>query len=134
MLLIGGSSGLTYMTLVDGSNPTGPVPDGPPLVFEPVSGSFGSQYHLGPDFTDARGNIAVDLEEQINNLPPETRQAISTNLAAIRRAIDDINKALADQPDSVLLQELLLEAYRDELGLMQKVSDVTRDAMRRGDI
>ena len=48
--------------------------------------------------------------------------------------MDDINEALAQEPDSVLLQELLLDTYREELELLITVDSVASAAMRRGDI
>ena len=134
LLLVGGSSGVTYLAVKDGSDSTLPMIGTQELVFTPVSGSFGSQYSLGPDYQDARRELASRVEERLENLAPETREDVRTNLESIRKAIEDINRALAEEPDSVLLQELLLDTYRDELSLMNKVDGITRAAMRRGDI
>jgi len=134
LLLVGGSSGVTYLTMKDGSDSALPMIGTQELVFTPVSGSFGSQYSLGPDYQDARRELASRVEERLENLAPETREDVRTNLESIRQAIEDINRALAEEPDSVLLQELLLDTYRDELSLMNKVDGITRAAMRRGDI
>jgi len=134
VLLVGGSSGVTYLALQDGNDSTLPMIEAQGLTFTPVSGSFGSQYTLGPDYQDARRELASRVDEQLENLAPETREVVLVNLESIRKAIEDINKALAEEPDSVLLQELLLDTYRDELSLMNKVDGITRAAMRRGDI
>lgn len=134
LLLVGGSSGVTYLAVKDGGDSTLPVIGTQDLVFTPVSGSFGSQYTLGPDYQDARRELASRVEERLENLAPETREDVLANLESIRQAIEDINRALAEEPDSVLLQELLLDTYRDELSLMNKVDGITRAAMRRGDI
>lgn len=134
VLLVGGSSGITYLAVNDGDDPTTPVAGMPALIFEPVSGSFGSRYNLGPDYQDARRELAAKLDDELENLPPETRDVVVVNLETIRQAIVDINKALAEDPDNVLLQELLLGTYRDELSLMNQVESITRSAMRRGDI
>ena len=134
VLLVGGSSGITYMMMSEPEAVTSPVREAPVMVFETVSASFGPRYNLGPDYLDARRNLAGNLEQKLDALPDETRQAVTTNLATIREAIDEINKALVDEPDNVLLQELLLDSYRDELNLMIKIDGVTNAAMRRGDI
>jgi hypothetical protein len=134
VLLVAGSSGITYLAVNDGGDPIVPVVETQPLVFSPVSGSFGSQYNLGPDYQDARRDLAARIDDKLEHLAPETREDVVANLESIRKAIEDINKALAEEPDSVLLQELLLDTYRDELSLMSKVDVITRAAMRRGDI
>ncbi len=134
VLLVGGSSGITYLAMNDGTDTMSASIETPDLVFTPVSGSFGSQYTLGPDYQDARRELAIRVDEELENLAPDTREAVIANLASIRQAIEDINKALDEEPDSVLLQELLLDTYRDELSLLNKVDGITRAAMRRGDI
>lgn len=134
VLLVGGSSGITYLAVNDNADPTTIVGGGQSLIFEPVSGSFGSQYNLGPDYQDARRVLAANLADELDNLAPETRADVVANLEAISQAISDINKALAEEPDNALLQDLLLDTYRDELTLMNKIDGITRAAMRRGDI
>jgi hypothetical protein len=134
VLLVAGSSSITYMMMSEPAAVSSPVREAPTLIFESVSGSFGPQYNLGPDYLDARRNLAGGLEEKLSALPEETRTAVTANLATIRQAIIDINQALANEPDNVLLQELLLDSYREELDLMIKVDGVTSAAMRRGDI
>ncbi len=134
LLLIGGSSGLTYLAMTEGTDPVSAVAGGPALVFEPVSARFGSRYHLGPEYLDARRLLAVKIDEELSRLTPDERAEVEKNIAVIRKAIDDINKALAAEPDNELLQKLLLNSYREELDLMIRVDSITSAAMRRGDI
>ncbi len=134
LLLVGGSSGVTYLAVSEDASPLPPVAGGPALVFEPVSGSFGSMYNLGPDYQDARRSLAAKVDEALSRLTAEERDEVQKNIDVIRAAIEDINKALAAEPDNALLQKLLLSTYRDELGLMMRVDEITRAAMRRGDI
>ena len=135
ILLIGGSSGLTYLAVKGGEDATVPAVAGTTqLVFEPVDASFGSQYTLGPDYIDARRVLTGNLDEELDRLSPEAREEVVTNMQTIRDAIDDINRALADDPDNVLLQRMLLNTYRDELSLMMQIDGITREVMNRGDI
>jgi hypothetical protein len=134
LLLVGASSSITYLLMEQPVNPTSPVADAPALIFQPTAGSFGAQYNLGPDYLDAHRNLAGSLDAKLAELPEETRAAVESNLETIHKAIDDINKALAEDPDNVLLQELLLNTYREELDLMITVDGAANAAMRRGDI
>jgi len=134
LLLVGGSSGVTYLAVTEDANPSSPVAGGPTLVFEPVSGSFGSMYNLGPDYQDARRSLEAKVDQELSRLTPEERDAVRKNIEVIRSAIRDINRALAEEPDNALLQKLLLSAYREELDLMMRVDGITSAAMRRGDI
>ncbi len=134
ILLVGASSGLTYLAVTDGSNQVSPVVADVARVFEPVSGSFGSRYTLGPDFQDARNVLAARLEGEMEKLSPESRAEVQTSLDAIHAAMVEINKALANEPDNVLLQDLLLRTYHEELALMQQVGGIGNSAMNRSDI
>ncbi|MCI0518083.1 MAG: hypothetical protein L0Y45_09655 [Woeseiaceae bacterium] len=134
LLMIGASSGLTYLAVKDGSSPVSPVVTGVERVFEPVSGSFGSRYTLGPDFLEARNALAERLEGEMEKLSPESRAVVQRNLDAIHDAIVEINKALAEEPDNVLLQDLLLRSYHEEVALMQQVGGIRNSAMNRTDI
>ena len=134
LVLIGASSGLTWLTLQNDDSVVVVQNGNPGLVFEPVSGSFGSQYALGPEFQDARDGLLSSLDEELDKLEPETRIDIEKNIETIRTAIMEINKALAEQPDNALLQELLINAYREELLILRTVDDITGSVMRRTDI
>jgi hypothetical protein len=134
LLLIGGSSGLTYLAVKDGGNGLSPVVVDGERVFEPVSGSFGSRYNLGPEFQDARDSLTARLDSEMEKLSPESRNEVQKNLDTIRAAIVEINKAMANEPDNALLQDLLIRTYRDELALMHKVGGIRDSAMLRTDI
>ena len=134
VLLVAGSSGVTYLAMTEDADPVSPVAEGPALVFAPVSARVGSMYNLGPDYQDARRSLVVKIDEELTRLTPEERAEVEKNLEVIRKAIDDINEALSAEPDNELLQKLLLSTYREELDLMMRVDSITNAAMRRGDI
>ena len=134
LLLVGGSSMITWLTMQDAAGPAEQVAATDTLTFRPVSGSFGSDYSLGPDFTDARNNLVAKLDEELERLPPATRAEVEKNIATIRAAIAEINIALAKEPENVLLQQLLLRTYNEELSVMRKVDLLTTSVMRREDI
>lgn len=134
VLLVGGSSGITYLAVKDDGLRVVP---GDVVVFgdlETVSGDFGERYTLGNEYLDARTQLEGTLEQKMNALTPEAREAVVGNLNTIRVAIKELNTALAKEPDNVLLQELLLSTYHEEIALMRKVDGIANSAMRRDDI
>jgi hypothetical protein len=134
LLLVGGSSGITWLAMKQNQQAQPVVNGVQERRFETVAGNFGGKYNLGPDFMEARDNLASRMNAKLASLSPETRAAVEKNIADIRAAIDEINRALANEPDNALLQDLLLSAYREELTLMQKVDGLASSVMRRNDI
>lgn len=134
LLLVGGSSGVTWLVMKQDAPVAATEPSAEVLNFQTVAGSFGSEYHLGPEFLEARSNLEARLDEELKRLSPETRAEVETNLNTIRAAIVEINLALADEPDNALLQQLLVNAYRDELAVMSRVDGMASSIMRRNDI
>ena len=127
VLLVGGSSGLTYLAMKNSAGPVEVVVT-PNLVFEQASFA---RYELGPGFQDARSRLQSQLDNELAKLAPESRSEVQENLATIRRAIGEINLALEAEPDNVLLQELLLRTYRDELTMMRRVGGLAQDVTMR---
>ncbi len=132
ILLVGASSGLTYLAMTNQTPSATPSPQLSGLSYEQAS--FGDHYMLGPDYQDARNSLRAQFDEELERLSPEEQAEIVKNLNAIRAAIEEINRALAYDPDNALLQELLLSTYQEELSLMMKVDGVTKAAMYRTDL
>ena len=130
VLLIGASSGLTYLAVKDDQAPTLVV--APDLLFEPASYSAG--YALGPEYLEARSDMAARLDDELARLSPEARADVEKNLVLIRNAIAEINAALEQEPTNALLQQLLLDAYQNEFALMHQVGGLTNHVMSRKDI
>jgi hypothetical protein len=88
--------------------------------------AFGQPSGLGTGYELARKELAADLEKRMSSMPSSARQKLMANLAEMRRAADEINAALARQPGDPLLEELLLNTYQDELGVIASVNQLTR--------
>jgi hypothetical protein len=131
VLLIGASSGLTYLAMKD---------DRPVVIERPTTeytferAAFGSSYTLGSDYLDTRADLLARFEQDLERLSPEQRQDVETSLDVIREAIDDINAALLQDPDNTLLQDLLMKTYHEELNVMRKVGGMTQSVISRRDI
>lgn len=134
VVLVGGSSGLTWLAVKDDAPLLSPVGGSNSIPLSASAASFGDRYSLGPDFLDARRNLEMQLDEELERLPPGTRANVEENLQTIRSAIAEINNALAEEPDNALLQELLLSSYREELSVMRKVNGISNAVMLREDI
>lgn len=130
VLLVGASSGITYLTMKsDGEQTLAVQPD---YIFNKAA--FGESYSLGPGFTDARSGLASKLHTQMEKLPAEERANIEENLTLIRGAIDEMNVELSKDPDNAQLQSLLLKAYREELMVMRQIGELTQAVTSRNDI
>ena len=136
VMLIGASSMVTYSLIkYDDANtaPQSVVRVEPTnLVFEQAA--FGADQTFDSVFGRASGNVAANLNRGLENLSPETRADVERNLAVIRQAITDISQALEDEPNNAFLQELLVEAYGNELALMNRVGTMTQRVTARKDI
>ena len=136
VLLVGASSMITYVVVKydDANTPPQTIVQVAPsnLVFEQAA--FGPDHTLESLYGRAGGNVQSNLERELKNLSPEARQDINRNLAVIRQAIDEISAALEKEPNNVFLQELLVEAYGNELAVMNRVGNMTQRVMARKDI
>lgn len=131
LLLVGASSLITY-TLTVREPAVSPVATNAGLELAPAS--FGGDYQLGADYQLARAGLENRLDSVLERLSPEQRAEVEENLEIIQGAIAEINAALEEEPDNVLLQELLLDTYREELAVMRNVGGLTRSVMSRNDI
>jgi hypothetical protein len=87
--------------------------------------AFGPSYSLNAEYDTARRQLATDLEQRLAGMPPSARQKLQANLAELHRAAAEINAALARQPGDPLLEELLLNTYQDEIGVLASVNQLT---------
>ena len=126
VLLVVGSSLITAQLL---------KPEAPTVARQPAPGpdagvtfaaaAFGPGQTLGPTYDAARQELVRSLSARIERLPPDARRQLETNLAELRRASAQINAALELSPGDPLLEELLLNAYQDELAVLANVNQLT---------
>jgi hypothetical protein len=99
---------------------------GAPIAATPVvPAAFGRARGLDVHYETARRQLAAGLEQRLAGMPPSTQHKLQANLAEMRRAAEEINAALALQPGDPLLEELLLNTYQDELGVLASVNQLT---------
>ena len=97
-------------------------PSGPAVV----PAAFGPGHALDPEYLVAKEQLAEMLAQRIDAMPASARSKLEANLAELQRATAEINAALALQPGDPLLEELLLNTYQAELGVMANVNQLTR--------
>jgi hypothetical protein len=90
-----------------------------------TAATFGPGQPLDPAYDAAREELARSLAGRVERLPPEVRRQLERNLAELRRASAEINAALDLSPGDPLLEELLLNAYQDELAVLASVNQLT---------
>jgi hypothetical protein len=118
-------SSLVTASLVRRASPpvaraSAPVPQGAVMP-----AAFGPSFSLNAEYDKARGQLATELEQRLAEMPPSARHKLEANLAEMHRAAAEINAALARQPGDPLLEELLLNTYQDELGVLASVNQLT---------
>ncbi|MGD0502480.1 MAG: hypothetical protein ABSD02_07045 [Steroidobacteraceae bacterium] len=84
-----------------------------------------------PHYLAARAELEQTFNQRLAQLDPATRAKIEADLASIRKARDDIRKALEAQPDSPVLEQLLASALHDELDLYDDVVRTTQPTSAR---
>jgi hypothetical protein len=84
-----------------------------------------------PRYIAARDDLKIDFRERLKLLDPTTRAHIEASLEVIRRAHEDIRKALASDPASPVLEQLWESTWHDELDLYDHVVQATQPAMTR---
>lgn len=92
---------------------------------------YGTNSALSAAELAARDELLARFRERLDRLSPQTRETVAKNLAVIQQAASEIDAALAQDPASGLLNELLLGAYKQELQLYSKVVTAGDGSMRR---
>jgi hypothetical protein len=109
--------------------PAGVAPTAGTTALPGVGASFGepSDAH----YLAARAELERTFNQRLAQLDPATRAKIEADLASIRKARDDIRQALATQPDSPVLEQLLASSLHDEFDLYEDVVRTTQPTSAR---
>jgi hypothetical protein len=105
------------------------VPTNPRVAAAAVAASFEEPHDAG--YLAARTALEETFHERLALLDPATRAQIESNLATIRAAREDIARALAKDPESPVLEQLLESAWHDEFDLYDDVVRTTQPTLAR---
>lgn len=96
---------------------TDPVIAEPPAELPAVLSRPRMQFvsYPGDEYLATRDVQMAELNKRVAALEPEQKIIVEAGLATIQRALEDIDGALADDPDNALLKELMLSTYQREL-------------------
>jgi hypothetical protein len=72
-------------------------------------------------YQHARQQLLDQSRARVAALPPEAQTRVAASLAMLQRSIAELRAALGRDPANVLLQELLLNAYQDEMRVLVTV-------------
>ncbi len=78
-------------------------------------------------FVTQRNQLRSSVLQQVAALPLAERDKLLRSVTALRRAVEDIQSALGQDPGNALLQELLVNACQDE---MTNLSDIRNSEMK----
>lgn len=131
ILLVGASSAITYVMTRSETGASSIASNGNLVL---TQASFGGEFELSADYKLARSDLLAQLDDRLAVLSPESRQGVERNLEIIRTAINEINAELEKAPDNVLLQDLLLDTYQQELTVMRNIGGLAHSVMSRNDI
>jgi hypothetical protein len=94
--------------------------------------TMAAAFALDPASKAERQRRLVALAGQLQALPPETQLKVKASLAAIEKSVTDIQSALGRDPGNLLLQEMLVNSYQDEMRVFGAVDEANRFAVEPG--
>lgn len=83
------------------------------------------------NYVAARAALERTFNERLDLLAPATRERVRADLATIRKANADISAALAQDPASPLLWQLLRNTWQQEISLYTSVAQTTQSMLTR---
>lgn len=130
--LVASVSALLTWSLTRDSGTAAPpvVAEAKPAGAELVPVRYGPNSGLTAGELAARDALLVEFREALATLQPETREAITRNIAVMQAAADEIDAALAKDPASGMLKGMLAGTYKRELQLYSAVV-TARDGLTR---
>ena len=94
------------------------------LAVMPVTDTQGAAGPAVAATRDAASRLRATVETRWAGLTPATRDVLERNLTVIDQAIQEIEGALATEPEDRGLQSLLLASYRQQISLLERLVDL----------
>ncbi len=109
------------------------LPDrSPPLVAgidgRAAAAMINTAFDTDPKLRAVRTQLFAEAQRKLAELPQADRERVAASLAAIRRSMKEIEAALGRDPTNALLQELLVNAYQEEMRVLTTLSAAHQEA------
>lgn len=101
-------------------------PGAAPVAAAPVT--MAASFELDPASRIERQRRLDALAGQLAALPPQTQAQVRVSIAAIEKGVRDIQAALGRDPSNLLLQEMLVSSYQEEMRVFGAVDEANRAA------
>jgi hypothetical protein len=102
-----------------------------PRVLQTVAARSSFEEPNDAKYVLARDMMEKTYRERLALLEPTSREKIESSLALIRKAHEDIRKALAADPASPVLEQLWESTWHDEFDLYDRIVQATQPTMTR---
>ena len=123
LVLIGATTALTLMLARRSASSTTEYTDGPPASAVPLGTlpeRTAAMFATLDQYDVAAGELSAAMARQHGRLRPETVAAVDRSLRTIDDAIAEARSALAKDPASGVVYDLLLGMYRQKLDLLKR--------------
>jgi hypothetical protein len=80
-------------------------------------------FEPGESYQKARAAQLEQLPARLAALSPESRRQVLASLETLRRSLDEIRKALGEDPANLLLQSMLVNTYQEEMRVLTTVNE-----------
>jgi hypothetical protein len=118
-------TGIGYAILKDRMSAGQSVTGNEQMIAGQVNGWLVKPVMQDAGYQKARTQLATEFFRRIADLPADDRARVQKGLKEIESGLRDLNDALKKNPDSILLQQLALGAYQQELEYLQNVTSLT---------
>jgi hypothetical protein len=116
----------------DGSTMLAQTTPTPAAGATPAPLTMAASFELDPASRTERQRRLGALAGQLAALPPETQAKVKASIAAIEKGVLDIQTALGRDPGNLLLQEMLVNSYQEEMRVLGAVDEANRTTMGPG--
>ena len=95
--------------------------------FVTVPATLAASFALDAASSQERQRRLNALAGQLTALPPKTQAKVQASLATIEKSVREIQTELGRDPGNLLLQEMLVNSYQEEMRVLGAVDDANRE-------